>query len=172
MQAALDRIMQTYGMIVQMTPNQERIVREKVASFLGQKSEKDEQKLTIAGLQYVRALKLWFPFCFANVKADKRQWTFAENRGLSNHEPKFDFHAPAVLRKHPSVNGKPAKDALWPNPYLVFDGTLVECMDQFLAKPVGQRHLYEIHTTAQAEVVSSVMSSEHITELARLRDFL
>jgi hypothetical protein len=58
MQAALDRIMQTYGMIVQMTPNQERIVREKVASFLGQKSEKDEQKLTIAGLQYVRALKL------------------------------------------------------------------------------------------------------------------
>ena len=43
MQAALDRIMQTYGMIVQMTPNQERIVREKVASFLGQKSEKDEQ---------------------------------------------------------------------------------------------------------------------------------
>jgi hypothetical protein len=58
MQAAIDRIMQTYGMIVQMTPNQERVVREKVASFLGQKSEKDEQKLTIAGLQYVRALKL------------------------------------------------------------------------------------------------------------------
>jgi len=57
MQAALDRIMQTYGMIVQMTPDQERVVREKVSNFLGQKSECDEQKLTIAGLQYVRALE-------------------------------------------------------------------------------------------------------------------
>ena len=58
MQAAIDRIMQTYGMIVQMTPDQERVVREKVSNFLGQKSEQDVQKLTIAGLQYVRALKL------------------------------------------------------------------------------------------------------------------
>ena len=58
MQAAIDRIMQTYGMIVQMTPDQERVVRVKVSNFLGQKPEKDEHKLTIAGLQYVRALKL------------------------------------------------------------------------------------------------------------------
>lgn len=50
--------MQTYGMIVRMTPDQERIVREKVSTFLGQKSEGDEQKLTIAGLRYVRELKL------------------------------------------------------------------------------------------------------------------
>lgn len=58
MQPPLDRIMQTYGMIVRMTPDQERIVREKVSTFLGQKSEGDEQKLTIAGLRYVRELKL------------------------------------------------------------------------------------------------------------------
>ena len=58
MQAALDRIMQTYGMIVQMTPDQERVVRERVSNFLGQKSENDEHKLTIAGLKYVRALKV------------------------------------------------------------------------------------------------------------------
>ena len=57
MQTAIDRIMQTYGMIIQMTPDQERVVREKVSNFLGQKSEQDVQKLTIAGLQYVRAIK-------------------------------------------------------------------------------------------------------------------
>jgi hypothetical protein len=91
---------------------------------------------------------------------------------LSDSGTKINFESPAVLRKLPSVKGKPAKDVLWPNPYLVFDGTLGECMDQFLAKPVGQRHLYEIHTAAQAGVVGSVMSSEHICELARLREFL
>lgn len=91
---------------------------------------------------------------------------------MSNTEARIDFDAPAVLRKLPSVNGKPAKEVLWPNPYLVFDGRLGECIDQFLAKPAGQRHLYEIHTAAQADVVSNVMSSEHITELARLREFL
>jgi hypothetical protein len=93
-------------------------------------------------------------------------------RRLSKAEAMIDFDAPAVLRKKPSINGKPAKDVLWPNPYLVFDGSPGECIDQFLAKPVSQRPLYEIHTAAQADVVSDVMSSEHITELARLREFL
>jgi hypothetical protein len=91
---------------------------------------------------------------------------------LSSGEAKIDFNVPAVLRKHPSMNGLPKKDILWPNPYLVFDGTLGECIDQFLAKPAGQRSLYEIHTVAQTDVVTNVMSSEHITELARLREFL
>jgi hypothetical protein len=95
-----------------------------------------------------------------------------KTEGLSNQKAKIDFDAPAVLRKKPSINGKPAKDLLWPNPYLVFDGKLGECIDQFLAKPAGQRPLYEIHTSAQADVVSTVMSSVHITELARLREFL
>jgi hypothetical protein len=91
---------------------------------------------------------------------------------LSNNKAKIDFDAPAVLRKYPSINGKRATDVRWPNPYLVFDGRLGECIDRFLAKPAGQRPLYEIHTAAQADVVSDVMSSGHITELARLREFL
>jgi hypothetical protein len=91
---------------------------------------------------------------------------------LSCGEAKIDFNIQAALRKHPSINGLPAKDVVWPNPYLIFDGTLGECIDQFLAKPAAQRSLYEIHTIAQADVVSTVMSSEHITELARLREFL
>jgi len=58
MEQAIDRVMRTYGMIVNLTPADEQVVREKVSTFLGQKSEDDEQKLTIAGLQYVRGLKI------------------------------------------------------------------------------------------------------------------
>lgn len=91
---------------------------------------------------------------------------------MSSSEAKIDFSVPAILRKHPSINGKPAKDVLWPNPYLVFDGTLGECIDQFLAKPSNQRPLYEIHTAAQSDFVIEVMRIEHIAELARLREYL
>jgi hypothetical protein len=58
MQAVIDRVMHTYGMIVNLTPARERAVREKVSSFLGEKSETDEQKLAIDGLRYVRDLKI------------------------------------------------------------------------------------------------------------------
>ena len=57
-------------------------------------------------------------------------------------------------------------------PYMVFDGTLDECIRQFMSKPVSQRHLYEIHTAPQAELITAVLSAEQIIELARLRDFL
>jgi hypothetical protein len=58
MQAAIDRVMRTYGLIVNLTPAQEMLVREKVARFLGEKSETDERKLAIDGLRYVRGLKI------------------------------------------------------------------------------------------------------------------
>jgi hypothetical protein len=37
---------------------------------------------------------------------------------------------------------------------------------------MNQRHLYEIHTAPQADVVSAILSGDHIVELALLRDFL
>jgi hypothetical protein len=83
-----------------------------------------------------------------------------------------DFEAPAILRKWPSLNNQPAPDAKWPHPYLIVEGTLDECIEKFMAQPSSQRHLYEIHATPQAEVVSAVMSAAHIVELGRLRDFL
>jgi hypothetical protein len=58
MEKAIDRVMHTYGMIVNLTPAEELVVRKKVSKFLGQKSEDDEQKLTVAGLQYVRELEI------------------------------------------------------------------------------------------------------------------
>jgi hypothetical protein len=84
----------------------------------------------------------------------------------------IDFDAPAILRKWPSLNSERVSASLGARPYLVVDGSLDECIRQFLAKPAGQRHLYEIHTAAQTDLVSAVLSAEHILEIARLRDFL
>jgi hypothetical protein len=50
--------------------------------------------------------------------------------------------------------------------------TLDDCIRQFMAKPMGQDHLYEIHTAPQGELVSAVLSASHIHEIVRLRDFL
>jgi hypothetical protein len=87
-------------------------------------------------------------------------------------EVKINFDAPATLRKWPSVNNERVSVSLGARPYLIIDGTLDECIRKFMAMPVGQHHLYEIHTAAQSDLVSAVLSATHIIELARLRDFL
>jgi hypothetical protein len=84
----------------------------------------------------------------------------------------IDFNAPAILRKWPSLNNERISASLGARPYLVVDGSLDECIRQFLAKPASQRQLYEIHTAPQSDLVSAVLSAEHIVEIARLRDFL
>ena len=84
----------------------------------------------------------------------------------------IDFSAPAILRKWPSLNNERISAALGARPYLVVEATLDECIRKFLAKPANHRHLYEIHTAPQTDLVSAVLSAEHIVEIARLRDFL
>ena len=81
-----------------------------------------------------------------------------------------NFDAPAVLRKWPSLRNERRTEGT--GPYLLVDGTLDECMREFMAKPAPSRHLYEMHTAPQPPLVSAVLSGEHIVELARLRDFL
>ena len=90
----------------------------------------------------------------------------------SRHHKHIDFRAPAVLKKWPSIGNERAKTSPWPSPYLVVDGTLDDCIRAFLAKPANQRHLYEIHTAPQTQVITAVLSAEQIIEIARLRDFL
>ena len=84
----------------------------------------------------------------------------------------IDFNAPAILRKWPSLNNERISASLGARPYLVVEGSLDECIRQFLVKPANQRQLYEIHTAPQTDLVSAVLSAEHIVEIARLRDFL
>ena len=85
---------------------------------------------------------------------------------------KINFHAPATLRKWPSVNSERISASLGARPYLIVDGTLDECIRKFMSQPKSQHHLYEIHTAPQSDLVTAILSAEHIVELARLRDFL
>jgi hypothetical protein len=55
MQAAIDRVMYTYGMIVNLTLEEERAVRERVSMFLADAKTDDEHKLAVQGLKYLRA---------------------------------------------------------------------------------------------------------------------
>ena len=84
--------------------------------------------------------------------------------------PHINFEAPAVLRKWPSLNNQRRTEG--PGPYLLIDGTLDECIREFMAKPAPMRHLYEIHTSPQPPLVADVLSGEIVAELARLREFL
>jgi hypothetical protein len=57
MEAAVDRVMKTYGMMVNLSCDQEQAIREKVSLFLKSKPDTDEHKLTVEGLRFVRALQ-------------------------------------------------------------------------------------------------------------------
>jgi hypothetical protein len=85
-------------------------------------------------------------------------------------DPHVDFRAPAVLRKWPSLNNQRRTDGT--GPYLLLDGTLDDCIREFMAKPESTRHLYEIQTAPQPPLVTETLSAEHVAELARLREFL
>jgi hypothetical protein len=87
-------------------------------------------------------------------------------------DTRINFSAPATLRKWPSLNKERVSASLGARPYIVIEGTLDECIQQFMQYPEAQRHLYEIHTAPQSDLVSAILSTEHVVELARLRDFL
>jgi hypothetical protein len=89
--------------------------------------------------------------------------------GREETDVQMKFDAPADLRKWPSLNNERISSAC---PYLVSAGTLDEYMREFLSKPASSHHLYEMHTAAESELISAVLTAEQIVEIARLRDFL
>jgi hypothetical protein len=54
MEAAIDRVMQAYGLMVNLTSEEERSARERVSQFLAEKTG-DEHQLAVEGLRYLRA---------------------------------------------------------------------------------------------------------------------
>ena len=52
MEAAVERVMQTYGMLVSLTSTQERETKERVSSYLKDKGD-DEHKLAVEGLRHL-----------------------------------------------------------------------------------------------------------------------
>jgi hypothetical protein len=57
MQAAIDRVMQTYTMILNLNSDEERAAREKVTSYLAEKPDSDENALAVEGLRYLRSIR-------------------------------------------------------------------------------------------------------------------
>jgi hypothetical protein len=59
MQSAIERVMQTYGMIKTLSAEQEAEIRAKVTSFLAnqQNNEASEHGLTISGLRFLHNLE-------------------------------------------------------------------------------------------------------------------
>jgi uncharacterized protein YoaH (UPF0181 family) len=53
MQTAIERVMTTYGMMVDLTPEQQQEARERVGRFLQGKGT-DEHMLAVEGLKYLR----------------------------------------------------------------------------------------------------------------------
>ena len=84
----------------------------------------------------------------------------------------IDFNAPATLRKWPSVKNERVNASHGARPYLIIDGTLDECIGRFMSQPKSRRHLFEIYTAPQSNLVGAILSADHVVELARLRDFL
>jgi hypothetical protein len=91
---------------------------------------------------------------------------------MPDKEAQINFDAPATLRKWPSLNNERINASLGARPYMIIEGTLDECIQRFMSQPPSQHHLYEVHTAPQSDLISAVLSVEHIVELARLRDFL
>jgi hypothetical protein len=86
---------------------------------------------------------------------------------MDGTEAHVNFDTPAVLRKWPSLYKQRRTEGT--GPYLLVDGTLDDCIRQYLAKPASMRHLYEIHTSPQRPLVPPILSRENIIELARLQ---
>lgn len=82
----------------------------------------------------------------------------------------INFDAPAALQKWPSLNNQ--RRTMAAGTYSVFDGTLDECLREFMTKPAPTRHLYEIHTSPQPPLVADILSGNSLLEFARLREFL
>jgi hypothetical protein len=58
MQAAIDRVIRTYGMMVNLTLKEEQAAREKVSSHLAEgRPNASEQELVVEGLRYLRNVK-------------------------------------------------------------------------------------------------------------------
>ncbi|WGS18889.1 MULTISPECIES: hypothetical protein [unclassified Bradyrhizobium] len=80
----------------------------------------------------------------------------------------ISYDAPADLKKWPSLrNERIASKA----PYLVYNGTLADCIRLLLAKPVNQISLYDIVTERQVAFDSNVLSPADAAEIALRKDF-
>jgi hypothetical protein len=78
------------------------------------------------------------------------------------------YDAPADLKKWPSLRNERMTGK---TPYLVYNGTLADCIRLLMAKPVKQISLYDIVTERQAAFDSTILSPGDAAEIAMRKDF-
>ncbi len=69
---------------------------------------------------------------------------------MFKEESPIAYDAPAELKKWPSLKGERQKDR--GPPYLVYNGTLADCVRVLMDKPIKGISLYDIMTKPQAGV--------------------
>jgi hypothetical protein len=79
------------------------------------------------------------------------------------------YDAPADLKKWPSLNGQRLNGNS--RPYLVFNGTLAECIRELMAKSIKGISLYDIITEPQPAFEQTVLSPADAAEIAMRKDF-
>jgi hypothetical protein len=89
--------------------------------------------------------------------------------GLFRDGSPIAYDAPAELKKWPSLGGQRLRDK--GPPYLVFNGTLAECVRELLAKPIKGISLYDIATDPQPAFDQAVLSPGDAAEIAMRQDF-
>lgn len=79
------------------------------------------------------------------------------------------YDAPAELKKWPSLKGERQKDR--GPPYLVYNGTLADCVRVLMDKPIKGISLYDIMTKPQPAFDQTVLSPGDAAEIAMRKDF-
>ena len=88
---------------------------------------------------------------------------------MFNEGSPIAYDAPAELKKWPSLGGQRLSGR--GQPYLVFNGTLAECVRTLMAKPIKGISLYDIVTEPQPAFDRTVLSPGDAAEIAMRRDF-
>ena len=78
------------------------------------------------------------------------------------------YDVPAELKKWPSLKNQRLKGR---TPYMVYNGTLADCIRTLLAKPIKQISLYDIVTDPQPAFEQTVLSPGDAAEIAMRKDF-
>jgi hypothetical protein len=76
------------------------------------------------------------------------------------------FDVPAKVRKWPSLSNCRREGGT--GPYFVLEGTLGECIKDFMARPEGTRHLYDIKTIPQPPLITEIINAEQVVQLVRM----
>jgi hypothetical protein len=54
---------------------------------------------------------------------------------------------------------------------MIFDGTLDECVTEFMKEPISQRPLYEVHTVLQPALGKELLYATDLLAIASRADF-